>query len=142
MSCGAARPSPTISSGIDASIIEVTLNDTLQYGLQWAFSGGTGGGGGFARGHDDAVGSSRTERDGRFPDGGRQAEDSGRAETVEEAPQVVFLCIALFCIGRRRHCGRELGLVQERDDQAETHWPNSCACLSASMVPPKVLCPR
>ncbi|MGN8001716.1 type II secretion system secretin GspD [Acidovorax sp. 22279] len=29
---------------IDASIIEVTLNDTLQYGLQWAFSGGTGGG--------------------------------------------------------------------------------------------------
>ena len=29
---------------IDASIIEVTLNDTLQYGLQWAFSGGTSGG--------------------------------------------------------------------------------------------------
>lgn len=29
---------------IDASIIEVTLNDSLQYGLQWAFSGGTGGG--------------------------------------------------------------------------------------------------
>jgi len=29
---------------IDASIIEVTLNDTLQYGLQWAFSGGTPGG--------------------------------------------------------------------------------------------------
>jgi general secretion pathway protein D len=29
---------------IDASIIEVTLNDSLQYGLQWAFSGGAGGG--------------------------------------------------------------------------------------------------
>lgn len=29
---------------IDASIIEVTLNDNLQYGLQWAFSGATGGG--------------------------------------------------------------------------------------------------
>ncbi len=29
---------------IDASIIEVTLNDNLQYGLQWAFSGGAGGG--------------------------------------------------------------------------------------------------
>ncbi|PJI99196.1 general secretion pathway protein D [Acidovorax sp. 69] len=29
---------------IDASIIEVTLNDSLQYGLQWAFSGGTSGG--------------------------------------------------------------------------------------------------
>ncbi len=29
---------------IDASIIEVTLNDSLQYGLQWAFSGGTAGG--------------------------------------------------------------------------------------------------
>lgn len=29
---------------IDASIVEVTLNDNLQYGLQWAFSGGTGGG--------------------------------------------------------------------------------------------------
>lgn len=27
---------------IDASIIEVTLNDTLEYGLQWAFSGGAG----------------------------------------------------------------------------------------------------
>ncbi|WP_312756243.1 type II secretion system secretin GspD [Pulveribacter sp.] len=27
---------------IEASIIEVTLNDTLKYGLQWAFSGGTG----------------------------------------------------------------------------------------------------
>lgn len=29
---------------IEASIIEVTLNDALQYGLQWAFSGGIGGG--------------------------------------------------------------------------------------------------
>lgn len=29
---------------IDASIIEVTLNDSLQYGLQWAFSGGVNGG--------------------------------------------------------------------------------------------------
>ncbi len=29
---------------IDASIVEVTLNDSLQYGLQWAFSGGTSGG--------------------------------------------------------------------------------------------------
>ncbi len=27
---------------IEASIIEVTLNDTLKYGLQWAFSGGAG----------------------------------------------------------------------------------------------------
>lgn len=27
---------------IDASIIEVTLNDSLEYGLQWAFSGGSG----------------------------------------------------------------------------------------------------
>ena len=29
---------------IEASIVEVTLNDELSYGLQWAFSGGTGGG--------------------------------------------------------------------------------------------------
>lgn len=29
---------------IDASIVEVTLNDSLQYGLQWAFSGGVSGG--------------------------------------------------------------------------------------------------
>lgn len=29
---------------IEASIIEVTLSDTLSYGLQWAFSGGTSGG--------------------------------------------------------------------------------------------------
>ena len=29
---------------IEASIVEVTLNDDLSYGLQWAFSGGTGGG--------------------------------------------------------------------------------------------------
>ena len=29
---------------IEASIIEVTLNDDLNYGLQWAFNGGTGGG--------------------------------------------------------------------------------------------------
>jgi general secretion pathway protein D len=29
---------------IEASIIEVTLNDDLSYGLQWAFNGGTGGG--------------------------------------------------------------------------------------------------
>ncbi len=29
---------------IDASIIEVTLNDSLQYGLQWAFSGDVNGG--------------------------------------------------------------------------------------------------
>ena len=27
---------------IDASIVEVTLNDSLEYGLQWAFSGGSG----------------------------------------------------------------------------------------------------
>ena len=29
---------------IEAAIIEVTLNDDLNYGLQWAFNGGTGGG--------------------------------------------------------------------------------------------------
>lgn len=30
---------------IEASIIEVTLNDTLRYGLEWSFNGGGGGGG-------------------------------------------------------------------------------------------------
>ena len=48
---------------IEASIVEVTLNDSLQYGLQWAFTGDVGnkgysGAGGLLGASTDAVGAS------------------------------------------------------------------------------------
>lgn len=46
---------------IEASIIEVTLNDELKYGLQWAFNGGVGG-----RGHTGT--GQLTQSKGNLPD--------------------------------------------------------------------------
>ena len=47
---------------IEASIIEVTLNDTLRYGLEWTFNGGGGGGG--RTGSGSLIGSSSSNGSG------------------------------------------------------------------------------